>query len=297
MFLYSSFTSNLVMTSLILDSFNCFWRYTIRDIWGVKTILKILRLMWIVEQNNVSTSFRPLWVLQWVHTHKAFTTEPGTLKTLQMWYFICSKYLISLSFHVTIVIITTGRDVLGVNGQRQSWGQNLVLFCWLEVHEAEITSFACTFGLCCLMGRHGLHRQGEPWWASSINIAAWPFLSSRLSHLLIICHLSAHNNLKVTCWNSVHHVTPTFPESYLLPLLPLLFFQPCARWRWGVVSLLQPAKGSQTFLHEEGSPLSFPLWFLDQALLRGLLWSYFLYITKPRHLLDFLNCMFNIFLI
>lgn len=157
MFLYSSFTSNLVMTSLILDSFNC-------------------------------TSFRPLWVLQWVHTHKAFTTEPGTLKTLQMWYFICSKYLISLSFHVTIVIITTGRDVLGVNGQRQSWGQNLVLFCWLEVHEAEITSFACTFGLCCLMGRHGLHRQGEPWWASRINIAAWPFLSSRLSHLLIICH-------------------------------------------------------------------------------------------------------------
>lgn len=135
----------------------------------------------------------------------------------------------------------------------------LLLFCWLDIPEAEITTWLPSPLASAVLWRE----LWPPWtrgslWLSGMNSYQLDFLSavdSRLGsqaghlYLCVHCHISSHNRLTLTCQDLMNSSCPlplhppAFPENFL-PLLAHCFLQPHALWRWGhgqSVLLLQKA--------------------------------------------------------
>lgn len=150
----------------------------------------------------------------------------------------------------------------------------LLLFCWLDIPEAEITTWLPSPLASAVLWRE----LWPPWtrgslWLSGINRYQLDFLSavdSRLGsqaghlYLCVHCHLSIHNSLTLTCqdlmnsWCPLPLHPPSFPENFL-PLIPLFSPATCTV-KVGSWSECPPAaKGSEAFHPEE---LSFPIFLL-----------------------------------
>lgn len=169
------------------------------------------------------------------------------------------------------------RDGSGVKGQRQSWGCKSGLLTPVPLAwDPRGQDCACTSGSAI----YGELRVWPPWTRGSFmalwnpQIPAWPLLSCRLK-------------VRVTCWSSLLGCSaaiflPIDSESiaktqFTLSRVSSFCYCHCCSsshthsGSWS--GLFYTADGSEAFLYEEGSPLRFPLQFLGQVLLRGLLWE------------------------
>lgn len=148
-----------------------------------------------------------------------------------------SKYLMFLLFHVAIIII-----IPGDKGQRQSWrwnsGLSTSILLARDPRVWDNHSSTCTSGLAVL-------GEGVASMDQGILLAIWN--QQRAAWALLSCRCKS-----VTCWPSPFGCSgaiflpvdpksgaktqlimfpPTFPETLLLLLLPLLFFQSRVLWR------------------------------------------------------------------